>query len=849
MDTALKTILLVEDEALIALGEKMMLQKYGYRVIIAGNGEQALEMVNAHTEIDLVLMDIDLGAGMDGTRAATLILERHDLPVVFLSSHTEREVVAKTEGITSYGYIVKNSGETVLIASIKMAFRLFEVNERLKGELVERLRAQMERDRQLVVTRALNRIAEVTIEIMDKEALLETVNAIIGETLAVDRVLIYDISFEKNRITGLCEWLSREDPAIVSTKGGYSSLDMFRAAFDQIRRTKAYLKSHVDAVNETFIGADAEKILHHDLNIKSLLWYPLAFDEHGYYLFTINQILEPREWTREDLEFLEYAAKHVSLALYKIRLQQESLEFESELKKNEEKFRSITENSSDGLMVFENGSIIYVSPSYLKILGYSAAEEAGRNVSSIMEIVHPDDRQRVSHEIDSAIRSHQPQLTYTFRARHRLGHYIWREDRATFIYDENGSYIRSYIVARDITERKEAEEEIYLKSLVLDQVKDHVTITDLNGIIQYTNQAQTVSLGYEKEQLIGQSTQVYGEDSQRGATQREIVERTRRDGYWRGEIVNYDRNGTEHIMDCRAQIIYDKRQAAIALCGVATDITSYRKQENELLRRNLELTERAKELNCLYRVSDCLWDDRLNFSEILQQIVTALPQAMQYAELAAARIRMDGSEFVSRSWKETEYRLESRIDLGGEYPGLVEVCYVALPAMGDDPIFLDYEVKLLKAIAEMIGRAWDLRQMSEELLQSRERLHEALKAARAGIWTWDVRTNENYWSQELWELYGLEPGGCKPSYDSWRESVYEDDREAVELKLREAVGKGEKLNLEWRVVDRDGSIRWLMSSGESVRNGDGQILKYQGMVIDITHLKQNKKVNGAINIP
>ena len=48
------------------------------------------------------------------------------LPIAFLSSHTEPEVVEKTVGITSYGYIVKNTGETVLLAAIKMALRLFE---------------------------------------------------------------------------------------------------------------------------------------------------------------------------------------------------------------------------------------------------------------------------------------------------------------------------------------------------------------------------------------------------------------------------------------------------------------------------------------------------------------------------------------------------------------------------------------------------------------------------------------------------------------------------------------------------------------------------------------------------
>lgn len=120
------TILLVEDEALIALLETRQLEDEGYRVIHARTGEEAISLAGSVLPaIDLVLMDIDLGPGMDGTQAAQAILGRLEVPVVFLSSHTEREVVERTEKITSYGYVTKNSGATVLTASIRMAFRLF----------------------------------------------------------------------------------------------------------------------------------------------------------------------------------------------------------------------------------------------------------------------------------------------------------------------------------------------------------------------------------------------------------------------------------------------------------------------------------------------------------------------------------------------------------------------------------------------------------------------------------------------------------------------------------------------------------------------------------------------------
>lgn len=139
-----KTILLVEDEPIVAMSGKLTLKKYGYNVLIADTGEKALEIFKADDSIDLILMDIDLGLGLDGTETAVEILKERMTPILFLSSHTEPEVVEKTEQITSYGYVVKNSGDTVLDASIKMAFKLFHSQTTAKNELSERTRAEKE---------------------------------------------------------------------------------------------------------------------------------------------------------------------------------------------------------------------------------------------------------------------------------------------------------------------------------------------------------------------------------------------------------------------------------------------------------------------------------------------------------------------------------------------------------------------------------------------------------------------------------------------------------------------------------------------------------------------------------
>ena len=120
---------------MIAIGEQRMLESYGYQVVMAGTGEQALEICNGKPEIDLILMDIQLGPGrLSGPETAIQILKTRQLPVIFLSGHTDPEVVAQAQKISSYGYVIKSSDGTMLDASIKMALRLFQANSRLEEE-------------------------------------------------------------------------------------------------------------------------------------------------------------------------------------------------------------------------------------------------------------------------------------------------------------------------------------------------------------------------------------------------------------------------------------------------------------------------------------------------------------------------------------------------------------------------------------------------------------------------------------------------------------------------------------------------------------------------------------------
>jgi PAS domain S-box-containing protein len=117
------------------------------------------------------------------------------------------------------------------------------------------------------------------------------------------------------------------------------------------------------------------------------------------------------------------------------------------------------------------------------------------------------------------------------------------------------------------------------------------------------------------------------------------------------------------------------------------------------------------------------------------------------------------------------------------------------------------------------------------------RLSVALDAHRGGMWEWSVRTNESVWSDELWGVYALEPNSCQPSYDTWLERVYREDRPMAERIVTECARSGKRIELEFRVSYPDGTLHWVLMIGQPLRDTDEQVDRYVGIAVDVTARK------------
>jgi len=116
-----ESILIVEDEGLIALHLAEFLEQAGYH--IAGtpfSGEACVQMVR-HSPPDLILMDIALAGPMDGVEAARQIRHRYDIPVIFLSAYSDQSRIDEADAVSPYGFLTKPVMDDQLISTIEDA--------------------------------------------------------------------------------------------------------------------------------------------------------------------------------------------------------------------------------------------------------------------------------------------------------------------------------------------------------------------------------------------------------------------------------------------------------------------------------------------------------------------------------------------------------------------------------------------------------------------------------------------------------------------------------------------------------------------------------------------------------
>lgn len=137
-----------------------------------------------------------------------------------------------------------------------------------------------------------------------------------------------------------------------------------------------------------------------------------------------------------------------------------------------------------------------------------------------------------------------------------------------------------------------------------------------------------------------------------------------------------------------------------------------------------------------------------------------------------------------------------------------------------------------------------IRKQNHILSEVNKRLHHELlrsnaaeKIAHIGSWETDLHTGKTTWSNELFRIFGFEPGSFEPTKEKRIELTYPDDQNYLRETIKKAIHEKCSIEIESRIVKVDGSIRWVLSIGYVITDENNEPLKFVGTLQDITDKK------------
>jgi PAS domain S-box-containing protein len=142
-------VLVVEDESIVALYLKKKLQSLGYHPLaVVTNGRDALDEAD-RKKPDLALMDINLEGDMDGIQTAEKLIERYNIPIVYITAYSDEETLQRAKNTDPYGYLIKPFESGDIKVTVEIAMHKHRLDQELK-EREERFRLLAENTRDVV---------------------------------------------------------------------------------------------------------------------------------------------------------------------------------------------------------------------------------------------------------------------------------------------------------------------------------------------------------------------------------------------------------------------------------------------------------------------------------------------------------------------------------------------------------------------------------------------------------------------------------------------------------------------------------------------------------------------------
>ena len=404
-----------------------------------------------------------------------------------------------------------------------------------------------------------------------------------------------------------------------------------------IRTGQPYVVHNIESESSFAIWKEAA-ILH---GYKSFIALPLVCESQTLGVIAIYSV-ETDAFCGKEVEILKELADDLAFGITALHTRSKRGIAEKALRESEERYRLIAENTADTIAVLDlNLHYTYISPSVLNLRGFSA-EEAIKQ--SLDQVFTPASLQKVNksfteHMALEAGGNADPYRTETLELEeyHKDGSIIWTEISVSFLRDANLNPTGILTVARDITERKRAEEQLRILSRAVEQSPASIIITNTEGKIDYVNSKFSEVSGYTRSEVVGQNPRIFKSGEMPPDYYKEMWQNLISGKEWYGEFRNKKKNGELYWELASISPIFDSKGIITHFLAVKEDITTRKQTEEELLnaKEKAEENDRLK-TKFLHNMSHEIrtpMNGIIGYSELICDPDISTEKQKQYAQI------------------------------------------------------------------------------------------------------------------------------------------------------------------------------------------------------------------------
>lgn len=490
------------------------------------------------------------------------------------------------------------------------------------------------------------------------------------------------------------------------------------------------------------------------------------------------------------------------------------------------------------VMLDTDANIEYVNQRFTQITGYKPEEVVGQHLRFLQASETP---QSVYESVWAKLEAGEV-WKGELLSRQKSGDVYWELASILPVKDEEDNTVYYLKVAEDISELKEAQENLKKEKELLETIMETspigITIVNKEGKITFANREAEDIFGLSKSEITRR---------QYDSPEWKIVDKA-------GDEIPSEELPFNQIMKTGKPVYSfehaivksdgDTPEERIYLSISGAPITDKSGEPNSVIFAVEDQTQKVKSEKALSQKEaqyHMLFDRMLNAFALHETIVgdDGKPIDYRFLEVNPAFEKMTGlraenivGEKVLDVLPNTELywiKKYGEVALSGESKRF-EAYSEELGKYFDVFAFSPEKGKFATIFTDVT----DQREAERQLRESRERHELAQKVTQTGVWHWNIPENELYFSKQAERLLNLSAEKLGGTNEEFLKNVHPEDRKFVAETIDKAIKNGEEYNIEHRLLQEDGSVRWLCQKGDIITDEDGTPIRLMGVVQDIT---------------